>query len=134
MVDYDMILGMDWLSKYNATIFCRKKNVVFQPFEGEEFEYSGTSRGRKWPVVSAMKANRMLLKGCVGYLVSVVDATKKVVTEFADVRVVCKFPDVFPEELPGLPPYQEIELLLGTAPISMAPYRMAPAELKELKQ
>ena len=37
MVDYDLILGMDWLSKYNATIFCRRKNEVFQPSEGEIF-------------------------------------------------------------------------------------------------
>ena len=42
MVDYDVILGMDWLSKYSATIICRRKNVVFQPFEGEIFEYKGT--------------------------------------------------------------------------------------------
>ena len=60
------------------------------------------------------------------------DITKKVVTELADVRVVCKFPDVFPEELLGLPPDQEIEfeieLLCGTTPISKAPYQMAPAE------
>ena len=52
--------------------------------------------------------------------------------------MVCRFPDVFPEELPGLPPDREIEfeieLLPGTALISKASYRMAPAELKELKQ
>ena len=42
MVDYDVTLGMDWLSKHNATIFCRKKNVVFQPSKGEIFEYKGT--------------------------------------------------------------------------------------------
>ena len=101
MVDYDVILGMDWLSKYNATIFCRRKKVAFQPSEGEVFEYKGTPRGSKWPVVSAMKASRMLLKGCVGYLASIVDTTNKVVTELADVRVVCKFPDMFPEELSG---------------------------------
>ena len=51
--------------------------------------------------------------------------------------VVCEFADVFPEELPGLPPVREVEfgidLIPGTAPISIAPYRMAPAELKELK-
>ena len=47
MVDYDVILGMDWLSKYNATIFCRRKNVVFLPSEGEMFEYEGTPRGSK---------------------------------------------------------------------------------------
>ena len=39
MVDYDVILGMDWLSKYNATIFCRRKKVVFQPSEGDMFKY-----------------------------------------------------------------------------------------------
>ena len=85
-----------------------------------------------------VKGERMLLKGCVGYLASIMETTKKVATKLADVRGVCKFPDVFPEELPGLPPDQkiefEIELLPGTAPISKAPYRMAPAELKVLKQ
>ena len=49
-----------------------------------------------------------------------------------------EFPEVFPEDLPGLPPDREIEfsidLLLGSGPISKAPYRMAPAELKELKE
>ncbi|KAB2631036.1 S ribonuclease [Pyrus ussuriensis x Pyrus communis] len=54
-----------------------------------------------------------------------------------DVRVVRHFPDVFPEDLPGLPPDRDveftIELLPGTNPISLTPYRMAPAELRELK-
>ena len=55
----------------------------------------------------------------------------------ADIPVVCEFPDVFPDELPGLPPDREIEfkieLLPGTAPISRRPYRMPPSELAELK-
>ena len=53
------------------------------------------------------------------------------------IPVVCEFPDVFPEELPGLPPDREvefaIELILGTATISRRPYRMPPNELAELK-
>ena len=68
----------------------------------------------------------MLLKGCVGYLASIVDTTKNVGTELSKVGVVCKFHDVFPEELLGLPPDQEIEfeidLLPRTVPISKAPY------------
>lgn len=52
-------------------------------------------------------------------------------------HIVCEYEDVFPEELPGLPPPREmdftIELQPGTAPISMAPYQMAPAGLRELK-
>ena len=66
------------------------------------------------------------------------DTTKKVVTKFLDVRVVYRFPNVVPKELPRLPLDREIEfkieLLPGTAPISKAPYRMASAESKELKQ
>ena len=138
MVDYDVILGMDRLSKYNATIFCRRKKVVFQPSEEKTFEYKGTPQGSKWPVVSVMKASRMLTMGCVRYLASIVDTTKKVETELSDVHVVYKFPDVFSKELSGLPPDQEIEfeieLLPRTTPISKAPYRIAPIELKELKQ
>ena len=133
-----MILGMNWLSKYNATIFCRGKNVVFQPSKVEMFEYKGTPRGSKWPVVSTLKASRMLLKRCVGHLASIMDTTKKAVTELTDVRVVCKFPNVLPEELPGLPPDRviefEIELLPRMVPTSKAPYRIALVELKELKQ
>ena len=57
--------------------------------------------------------------------------------EIEDIHVVREFPDVFPEDLPGLPPDREVEfsidLVPGTTPISKAPYRMAPAELKELK-
>ena len=52
-------------------------------------------------------------------------------------RVVCEYEDVFPDELPGLPPHKDvdfvIELHLGTSPISMTPHRMAPVELQELK-
>ena len=54
-----------------------------------------------------------------------------------DIPVVCEFPDVFPDELPGLPPDRDvefkIELLPGIAPISRRPYRMPPNELAELK-
>ena len=101
------------------------------------FEYRGTPRGSKWLVMSVLKASKMLLKGCVRYLMSIVDTTRKVVTKLADVRVVYRFPDVSPEKLPRLPSDREIEfeieLLPGTAPISKAPYLMAPVELKGLK-
>ena len=62
---------------------------------------------------------------------------KKTPLKDGDVRVIQEFPKVFPDDLPGLPPTQEIdftiELVPGTEPISKAPYRMAPTELKELK-
>ena len=51
--------------------------------------------------------------------------------------MVCEYPDVFPEDLPGMPPDRDIEFVIelqpGTAPISRRPYRMTPSELAELK-
>ncbi|PKI73054.1 hypothetical protein CRG98_006549, partial [Punica granatum] len=74
--------------------------------------------------------------GCEGYLAHVV-ATETHSLELSEIPVVCQFPDVFPDDLPGLPPDRDIEFTIelepGTAPISRAPYRMAPTELKELK-
>ena len=59
-------------------------------------------------------------------------------TTLEDIPVVCEYPDVFPEELPGMPPDREVEFVIelkpGTAPISRQPYRMPPNELKELKK
>ena len=55
-----------------------------------------------------------------------------------EVRVVCEFPDVFPEELPCIPPIRAIEFVIelepGTQPISRHPYKMCPEELIELKK
>ena len=67
----------------------------------------------------------------------VVDTTQTV-KELKDIPVACEFPDVFPEELPGLPPDRETEFTIkvtpGVAPVSIPPYRMAPIELQELKK
>lgn len=87
-------------------------------------------------VISAIHANKLLRKGCKGYLAYVVDNEKEGI-KIDDIPIVRDFVDVFPEDLPGLPFDREIEFAIDlvpeTAPISMAPYRMAPAELKELK-
>ena len=87
-------------------------------------------------LVSMIKARKLLGKGCQGYLAYVINKEAEP-DEFQQIPVVREFGDVFPKELPGLPPEREIEfsveLLPGTSPISIAPYRMAPTELKELK-
>ena len=78
----------------------------------------------------------MLRKGCQGYLAYVVE-TGMERTMIDEILVVREFPDVFPDDNVGLPPEREVEftidLIPGTEPISIPPYRMAPAELRELK-
>ena len=123
-----VILGMDWLAKYCATIDCKKKIVRFRSPGQEEFVFRSSSEKKTCPIIS---------KGCVAYLTCVVDTTIEKKSKPEDIAVVNEFIDVFPEDLLGLPPDREIEfvidLLPSTAPISKAPYRMAPSELKELK-
>ncbi|KAJ8764949.1 hypothetical protein K2173_010414 [Erythroxylum novogranatense] len=84
-----------------------------------------------------MLAERMMGQGCEAFLAHVVDADANE-GKLEDVLIVREFPDVFPDELPSLPPVREIEFVIdlipGTAPISIPPYRMAPAELRELKE
>ena len=79
----------------------------------------------------------MLSSGCQVFLATVVDTTRVEKSGLEGIAMVREFTDVFPEELPGLPPDREvsfeIDLIPGSAPVSKAPYRKAPAELKELQ-
>ena len=79
----------------------------------------------------------MLRKWCQGYLALVRDTIAEK-TSISDVPVACEFPDVFADELSGLPPHREIEFCINvvsnTTPISMPPYRMASVELRELNE
>jgi hypothetical protein len=136
MSGFDVILGMDWLSMFHACVDCFRKEVVFRPPGATEFKVRG-DRGINPPkLISALHATRLLKKGCSGFLACVME--DKPETKIEEIPVVKDFPDVFPEDLPGIPPNREVEftidLLPGTAPISKAPYRMAPLELKELKE
>ncbi|KAH0642176.1 hypothetical protein KY285_034832 [Solanum tuberosum] len=101
MVEFDVIIGMDWLHACYASIDCRTRVVKFQFPNEPVIEWSSSSAVPKVPVVS-------------------------------------EFPEVFPDDLPGVLPEREIDfgidILLHTRPISIPPYRMAPAKLKELKE
>ena len=135
MHDFDVILGMNWLSTYHASIECFSKEIVFKIPGKKEFRFQGR-RSSIGGLISALKARKMLAKGCEAFLACVM-ADRNGEVSLGDISVVREFLDVFPEDLPGLPLDREIEfsidLLPGTVPISKAPYRMAPIELKELK-
>ena len=98
--------------------------------------FRGIRRKIAHSLINAMTASKMLQKGCQGYLAFVVDRRQEG-TRLEDIPIVKEFPDVFPDDISGLPPDRVIEFVIelipGTELISIPPYRMAPAELKELK-
>ncbi|KAL4014044.1 hypothetical protein IC575_026234 [Cucumis melo] len=127
---------MDFLSNhYTSLNFHQKENVFKRPGKSEII-FHGDRKILPTYMISALKASKLLRKGCTAYLANVMD-TQISKLKLEDIPVVREFLDVFPEELSGLPPDREIEfsidLVLGMAPISQAPYRMAPIELRELK-
>ncbi|TYK01415.1 ty3-gypsy retrotransposon protein [Cucumis melo var. makuwa] len=136
MLDFDVILGMDWLAVNHASIDCSCKEVAFNPPSMASFKFKGEGLRLLPQVISATRANKLLSQGTWSILTSVVD-TREVDVSLSSEPVVRDYPDVFPEELPGLPPHREIEFAIelepGTVPISRASDRMALAGLKELK-
>ncbi|XP_038892579.1 uncharacterized protein LOC120081622 [Benincasa hispida] len=136
LLKFDAILGMDFLSKYHASVDCYKKEVVLRKSNGQDAMLTRIKRLAAGNLISKVKARKLLSKGCKAYLAHVVVVQGKKINP-EDVLVVNEFRDIFPKELPRLPIDREVEftidLVPGTTPISQAPYRMAPTELKELK-
>jgi hypothetical protein len=85
----DVILGMGWLSKVDVAIQCARRSVLLTSPEGERFEFITTI-----PSAADSKVNRM----------------KADLIE--DIRVVCEYSDVFPDDLPGMPPKRDIEFII----------------------
>ncbi|XP_049381296.1 uncharacterized protein LOC125845822 [Solanum stenotomum] len=137
MVDFDVVLGMDWLHAYYASIDCRTRRVKFQFPSEPILEWESQNVVVKGRFISCIKARKLISKGCLYHLVRVRDVESKTLP-IESVPIVNEFLDVFPNDLPGVPPEREIDfgidLLPDTQPISIPPYRMAPAELKELKE
>ena len=96
----------------------------------------GIRSGAMSSVISAMQARRLIRKVCEIFLALILDS-KRGQVDVEKIPVVREFPNVFPEELPGIPLEREVDLSIeivpGTTPMSRAPYRMTPTELKELK-
>lgn len=133
------ILFLAWigLSRHQVTIACQTRRVIFGDLMSPELVYQGTQPRKPLKIVSALKAQKLMSHGCEGFLATIKDTSGSTPC-IEDFSIVREFPDVFPKELPGLPPEREVEftidLIPGAEPISKAPYRMAPLELKELKE
>ena len=127
---------MDWLSKNRATVDCGQKTVMLRCSDQAEVIVQGIGSSVMSNVISTMQARRIMRKGCETFLALILDS-KRGQVDVKKISVVREFPNVFSEELPSIPLEREVDLAIeivpGTVPMSRAPYRMAPTELKELK-
>ncbi|GJW07937.1 putative reverse transcriptase domain-containing protein [Tanacetum coccineum] len=141
---FDVIIGMDWLRRCHAVIVCDEK-LVQVPYGNETLTFCGneSSNGResRLTVISCSKAQEYMAKGCQVFLAQISakkEEDKSEGKQIKDVPIVRDFPEVFPEDLPGLPPARpvefQIDLIPGAAPVARAPYRLAPSEMKELSE
>jgi hypothetical protein len=116
----DVILGMNWLDKYQAVISCDKRKIKLMSPLGQE-------------VVTELVLSEPKKGSCYQMAVDSREADPLEI-----IKVVSEFPDVFPRDLPGMPPKRKvefaIELLPGTAPIFKRTYRVSRLELVELKK
>ncbi|GJZ61514.1 putative reverse transcriptase domain-containing protein [Tanacetum coccineum] len=116
---FDVIIGMDWMAEHRAEVVCYEKYICV-PYGNDmlivQGERSGVKNESRLEVISSIRTQKQI----------------------EDVPIVRYFLEVFLEDLPGLPPTRQvefhIELIPGAAPVARAPYRLAPAEMKELAE
>ncbi|GKC62125.1 putative reverse transcriptase domain-containing protein [Tanacetum coccineum] len=139
---FDIIISMDWLANHHAMIVCDEK-IVRIPYGDEVLIVQGDRDGKgeksKLSIKSSTNTQKYIKRGCLIFLAQV---TKKETEDkpeekrLEDVPTVRDFSEVFPEDLPGLPPTRQVEfqidLVPGAAPVARTSYRLAPSELQEL--
>ncbi|KAK1413191.1 hypothetical protein QVD17_34962 [Tagetes erecta] len=132
--EFEVVIGMDWLSQHHASIVCNQKIVQFLSPTGKQISVYG-ERKNDIIICTMAKAKKYLKCGYHAFLAYVMDKEAKIL-ELGQVPVVKEFPDVFPKELPGVPPERQVEfkidLVPGANPVAKSPYRLAPSEMKEL--
>ena len=135
LLDFDVILGMDWLSPRHAVLDCYAKTVNLGVPGIPPVLWQGSYSRSPTGIISFMRARRLVTSGCLAYLAYVRDVSAEP-HSVDSVPIVREFSDVFPTDLPGLPPERDIDFAIdlepGSKPISIPPYCIAPAELREL--
>ncbi|KAI3802553.1 hypothetical protein L1987_30689 [Smallanthus sonchifolius] len=132
---FDIVIGMDWLTKNHAEIVCFEKIVRIPLPSGEILSIQGEKCRTMLKTINCMKAHKYLRKGYCAFLAHIVEK-KPEERRLEDIPIVRDYSEVFPEELPGIPPSRQVEfridLVPGAAPVVRSPYRLAPSEMQEL--
>ncbi|XP_075494682.1 uncharacterized protein LOC142532250 [Primulina tabacum] len=132
--EFDIILGMDRLTLNGDTIDFQWRSVNVRPPNGKAFIFEVVQNNQMPHIISCIRAKKLIRRRCQGFLASIISIPDIDSRSIKDVEVVKDFLDVFPDDVFGIAPKGEvkfaIELMPGTVPISKAPYRQEPAEMK----
>ncbi|XP_074374571.1 uncharacterized protein LOC141714980 [Apium graveolens] len=132
--EFDVIQEIDWFAENNAQIDCKNRKVRLQTVDQKKKVVFRRNKQEK-KFLSISQEKKLFLQNCEAFLANITD-TNKEIPNLEVVPIGNEFPDVFLDDLPGLPPDREIEFAIelapGTEPVSKAPYRMASVEMKEL--
>ncbi|KAI3717828.1 hypothetical protein L1987_69691 [Smallanthus sonchifolius] len=132
---FDIIVGMDWLTKHHAEVVCFDKYIRIPLDSGEILNVYDEKPSKGLKLMSCTTAQKYLRKKCVAFLAHIVEQKGKD-KSLQDIPVIKDYPEVFPEDLPGLPPIRQVEfcidLVPGANPMAKSPYRLAPSEMQEL--
>ena len=126
MIDFDVILGMTWLSPNFAILDCNAKTVTLVKPGTDPLVWEGYYISTLVRIISFLRAKRLVHKGCLSFLEHIRDDTSKVPL-IESVSIVREFLDLFAEDLPGMPPDRDIDFCIKLEPvtrlISISPYR-----------
>jgi hypothetical protein len=136
LVFYDVVIGMDWLESHEAILNCKTKWLILVDDEGHRCMIVGRNQGVSLRFISSLQLRKSMCKGCKIYVILALNE-KGVVEGLKHLPMVREFANVFPEELPGMPPERELEFTIdlkpGTEPIARMPSWMSTPKLQELK-
>nr|GEX31726.1 putative reverse transcriptase domain-containing protein [Tanacetum cinerariifolium] len=131
---FNVVIGMDWLSMYHARIICDQQ-VVHTPIDGETLIIRGERSKTRLSLMSCIKTERYISRGCQVFVAQVMEM-KSDEKRLEDTPVVKEFPEVFLEDLHGLPLVRQVEFQIDLIPraalLARAPNRLAPSEMQEL--
>ncbi|XP_022042252.1 uncharacterized protein LOC110944918 [Helianthus annuus] len=132
---FDIIVGMDFLCEKRPEVVCFEKMIRFSLSNGDQLCAYGEVSSKELKLMSCIQTSKYLRKEYMAFLAHIVVAEKEK-KQMEKVLLVRDFPNVFPDDLPGLPPTHDIDFRIdqirGANPIAKAPYHLGASEMCEL--
>ncbi|KAK9053496.1 hypothetical protein SSX86_030130 [Deinandra increscens subsp. villosa] len=132
---FDIIVGMDWLSRHRAELVCFDKIIRIPRPDSQFLIIHGDKPSCGLKLMSCTKDHNYLHKEYPAFLAHVMEVREKE-RGIEDIPIVRDFPEVFPHDITGLPPIRQvdfhIDLVPRATPVAKSPYRLAPSEIQEL--